>query len=359
MKHRPWLVLGVYSLFLFLPVATAHSHLYLVERGDTLFGIAQRYGLSVTDLAKWNALEDIDRLEVGQVLSLAPAGATTNTLPEPFIEVLLEPKTATQGQTQSLRMVLTPGAELTGITFLGIDQVVTAHDALGDFVSVLPAPVLTETGWGALELHAAGQNGEPVTATVTVLVLDGGFEREEIWLSPSTTRLLDPDIVNRENRLMETVCPAPSALQPWQGPFRYPVETPIPTSQFGTLRSYNGGPYRNFHRGLDLRGDTGTPVVASASGVVVLAEALSVRGNTVIVDHGLGVCSGYMHLDRLTVGRGSIVSQGDQLGYVGETGLVTGPHLHWEVRVNGIPVSPGTWVDPGVFLPGSTGSNRP
>ena len=88
----------------------------------------------------------------------------------------------------------------------------------------------------------------------------------------------------------------------------------------------------------------GTPIYAPAAGTVVLAEKLAVRGNVVLIDHGLGLFSGYWHQNQLAVVVGQEVKAGDLIGFSGDTGLVTGPHLHWEIRLNGIAVEPLQWV---------------
>mgnify|MGYP000855231580 CR=1 FL=1 len=129
----------------------------------------------------------------------------------------------------------------------------------------------------------------------------------------------------------------------WNGRFNWPLEAAV-TSAFGTRRNY-AGRFLSYHAGIDLRGATGEPVYAPADGVVVAAETLQVRGNTVIVDHGAGVISGFFHLSAMGVTPGQVVAAGEQIGLVGATGLVTGSHLHWEVRVGGIAVEPREWVE--------------
>ena len=116
-------------------------------------------------------------------------------------------------------------------------------------------------------------------------------------------------------------------------------------SPFGARRSYNGGPARSHHSGVDLDGDGGEPIRPSADGIVVLAEQLQVRGNTIIIDHGWGVYSLYAHLSKIQVQPGERVARGDTIGLLGSTGLATGPHLHWEIRVNGTPVDPIAWCE--------------
>ena len=116
------------------------------------------------------------------------------------------------------------------------------------------------------------------------------------------------------------------------------------TAPFGIRRSYGGGPATSYHGGVDYSVPEGTPVYVPAPGMVVLAEPLQVRGNAVIVDHGRGVMSAYWHLSEIGVTARQLVHTGDLLGAVGTTGLSTGAHLHWEIRVMGVQVDPLQWV---------------
>jgi murein DD-endopeptidase MepM/ murein hydrolase activator NlpD len=129
----------------------------------------------------------------------------------------------------------------------------------------------------------------------------------------------------------------------WQEPFEWPIEGTI-TSAFGTRRRYQGGGL-SYHGGIDIDGETGDDIRAPAAGVVVLAEPLQVRGKAVIIDHGAGVYSGLYHLDYIGVDIGQFVQRGDIVGRMGATGLVTGSHLHWEMRVGGIAVEPKAWLN--------------
>jgi len=122
----------------------------------------------------------------------------------------------------------------------------------------------------------------------------------------------------------------------WTEPFQFPIgEGFHRTSPYGTRRSYNGGPVSSYHAGSDWGAPEGTPIIAPAPGVIVLAEPLFVRGGAVIIDHGAGVYSNFWHMSQIDVKPGDVVQTGDQLGLVGSTGLSTGAHLHWEIRVNG------------------------
>lgn len=100
-----------------------------------------------------------------------------------------------------------------------------------------------------------------------------------------------------------------------------------------------------FHHGLDIVAQTGTPVLASASGVVVKSGYEAQYGNVVVIDHGAGYRSVYAHMSSSSVEEGAFVNSGEEVGKVGSTGRSTGPHLHYEVRVNGLPVNPARFLN--------------
>jgi murein DD-endopeptidase MepM/ murein hydrolase activator NlpD len=118
----------------------------------------------------------------------------------------------------------------------------------------------------------------------------------------------------------------------WNGKFRVPLDGVHAGTNFGRRRVLNGHPGTP-HTGVDFPSPTGTPVHASQRGRVVLAEELFFAGNTVVVDHGLGIYTFYCHFSEIDVKVGNVVNKGDVLGKVGATGRVTGPHLHWGLNV--------------------------
>jgi murein DD-endopeptidase MepM/ murein hydrolase activator NlpD len=124
----------------------------------------------------------------------------------------------------------------------------------------------------------------------------------------------------------------------WEGVFVPPVPQPA-NSAFGTRTILNGEP-RSPHSGADFGSPTGTPVKAPNAGRVVLADSLYYTGNTIVIDHGLGLYSLFAHLSEIDVHVDNMVKTGDVIGTVGATGRVTGPHLHWSVRVNGARIDP-------------------
>ncbi|MCH8275703.1 MAG: peptidoglycan DD-metalloendopeptidase family protein [Armatimonadetes bacterium] len=130
----------------------------------------------------------------------------------------------------------------------------------------------------------------------------------------------------------------PSNVPVWRGNLTQPVSGRI-SSGYGMRRHpFKGG--RRMHTGIDIAAASGTPIKASGDGRVVSASYRNGYGNTVIIDHGGGVTTLYAHCSKLYVKAGQSVKQGEKIAAVGSTGLSTGPHVHWEVRINGKPVNP-------------------
>jgi murein DD-endopeptidase MepM/ murein hydrolase activator NlpD len=165
---------------------------------------------------------------------------------------------------------------------------------------------------------------------------------------PTRTLRVDPDLVNpppeemeriaREAQQLRRVWDAPPSGRLWAGPFVRPVPDEA-NSSFGTRSIYNGQA-RSPHSGTDFLSPTGRPIKAPNAGRVALAGSLYFTGGTVVIDHGLGVFSLFAHLSTVGVREGDMVKTGDVVGEVGATGRVTGPHLHWTVRVGGARVDP-------------------
>lgn len=268
--------------------------------------------------------------------------ATPLPTPEPLTAtVTLSQPVVKQGHTASVRVAVSHPSRVSGVL---------ADRTLG-FVSVGSYEYLAFFGIHALasseslplSIVVVAEDGRQIELVTTIQVVDAGYGQETIVLQPEVSRLLAPQIVEPENRLMAEVWATFTPEILWTGAFRWPVENHL-TSVFGTRRSY-GGAVTSFHTGVDVRGATGYPIVAAANGVVILADPLQVRGKVVVIDHGAGVLTGYYHMDTITVEKGQTVAQGDPIGTVGATGLVTGPHLHWELRVGGIATNPVEWVD--------------
>lgn len=155
---------------------------------------------------------------------------------------------------------------------------------------------------------------------------------EKVTLSPEDQQRVEREFVLQNNIWVQNTAPV------WDGRFSSPLDTEVST-EFGVRRIMNGKK-RSVHQGMDFRGKEGTPVRAINSGSVVLAQELFYGGNTLIIDHGMGLYSLYMHLSKIQASKGTHVQKGAVIGNVGMSGRATGPHLHLSVTLNGVSVNP-------------------
>jgi murein DD-endopeptidase MepM/ murein hydrolase activator NlpD len=183
-------------------------------------------------------------------------------------------------------------------------------------------------------------DGHAFKCTATMMVKEGRFASEKLkvapqFVEPNPKQLARADEEHKRLReIFESVTPE----KLWSGPFRLPLTGVSSGGNFGKRRVLNGQP-SSPHSGVDFPAPAGTPVHATQGGRVVLAEPLYFSGNTVLIDHGLGVYTLYGHLSSFDVKAGDTVKAGSLLGKVGATGRVTGPHLHWGLTVNGARVN--------------------
>jgi murein DD-endopeptidase MepM/ murein hydrolase activator NlpD len=170
----------------------------------------------------------------------------------------------------------------------------------------------------------------------------GASRPRALAVSPRFTNPLDAETearIARENaQAREIGRSSHSTPQMWTAPFLRP-RAAVVTSRFGSGRMFNGT-LTSRHLGVDFRGATGEPVRAANRGVVALVGDFFLAGNVVYVDHGAGVVTAYFHLSKTLVAAGDTVERGQEIGLVGATGRVTGPHLHWSARYGAVTVNP-------------------
>lgn len=318
--------------------------IHVVQPGETLARIALRYQTTVWAIAQINELNNPNVIYAGQRLVIPGLGGDVEgtALLSPFTGLLLEPTTVAQGHTVVIH-VSTDREVTLGGTFDG--RLVRFFGTGGTYWALIGVHAMALPGPYPLELTAVDATGNTTRITQIVQVAAGEYATDYITLPPDKGGLLDPELLREEREKLAAVLDGYRSEKLWSGLFQVPVENPRITSPFGSRRSYNGGPATSYHAGTDFGGAEGTPVYAPAHGIIVLAEELTVRGNAVIVDHGLGAFTGYWHLSGMAVEVGQSVVPGALLGYVGTTGLSTGSHLHWELRVGGVPVDPMQWTE--------------
>lgn len=200
-------------------------------------------------------------------------------------------------------------------------------------------PVFTLDKPGKYELDFLDEGGA-VLHTTPITVEDAYYPRENLTIAPAISTLKpSPGEQATVGKFRDTVTPE----RYWVEPFDLPVPGCV-TSPFGSTRLHNGKLTGDYHAGIDQRGAAGTPIHPITPGVVKIVQKWNLRGGTVAIDHGQGVESIYLHMSAFQAKVGQHVTTSDVIGYIGSTGRSTGPHVHWTMYVNGIPVNPGQWM---------------
>nr|WP_241229790.1 M23 family metallopeptidase [Tsuneonella rigui] len=215
-----------------------------------------------------------------------------------------------------------------------------ALDAQGRFFAAFDrdaGPVAT--------LSAQLADGRTVTSPLSIAPREWQIERVNVARAPGGATEAFMALRRPELARIEAARARNSASDGWRQSFIWPVEGRI-SGRFGSQRIYRGEPAA-YHSGLDIAPGAGVPYVAPADGVVVLAATspFTLEGNLLIIDHGMGLNSAFLHSSRLAVKEGDVVKQGQLLGYTGATGRATGPHLHWSIKWQ------DARLDPLLFLP--------
>lgn len=217
-------------------------------------------------------------------------------------------------------------------------QKAALHGLIGIDLEKAPGQYEWKIAWADAE-------GKPASCSVPITVRAGKFPTERLKVEKQYVQP-DPEQQKRAEEDQKKLRVIYDTLTPerlWDGKFRLPLKDVTTGGNFGRRRVLNGEA-RSPHAGVDFPAAAGTPVFASQNGKVVLAEELYYAGNTVIIDHGYGIYTMYCHLSEIGVTPGEKADAGQEIGKVGATGRVTGPHLHWgltiqKARVNGMQIA--------------------
>ena len=251
---------------------------------------------------------------------------------------------AAQGDALRLTVPDEPGLKRVEVAWDGARIPLARRD--GMWVTLIGVDLDAEPGGHDAVLRLEFDDGTIRMRNETVVVGARDFPTTELTVEPGYVELSPENQARaaRESRRIAEIYATATPEMLWSEPFVVPVDGVVGGRNFGHRRVFNGQP-RAPHSGADLRASTGTPIMAANRGRVVLAEELFFSGNAVFVDHGLGLHTVYLHLSRIDVAPGEHVERGQIIGLAGATGRVTGPHLHWGVRIFDARVDPFTLVD--------------
>lgn len=277
--------------------------------------------------------------------SLAPGTTSTTapTEPTPVLPPLtLQPDTAGIGETVALSVYALEASSVT-VEFLE-NSYPLGRESDGAWFGVIGVPLGASLGRKELRVVLRDEFGaflEERSQLVEVAWVDRPVD--DLTLTAAQGSILTTEAAAEEYTIRAAQFLSFDRGRRWTGPFRLPVDG-IGTTDFGQGRSINGGPVTGQHSGADIANAEGTPVHASAPGRVAWTGEMPIRGNSVLIDHGDGVITGYHHLLEIVVELDEEVTGQTVIAAMGATGLSTGPHLHWELTIYGVNVDPITWT---------------
>lgn len=200
---------------------------------------------------------------------------------------------------------------------------------------------INDVGSRVLTLTATQSDGTEIVQDYPLEITKNTYRVDRFTLPPSKTALFGNDAYNTTWKMIDEAKASTSPVSLWEGDFIAPAEGEISLG-FGDVLYINGS-YAGSHFGIDYANHTGTPVLASNSGMIVLADYTPSYGNTVIIDHGQNVFTMYMHMESIQGEKGASIQKGDVVGTIGATGIATGPHLHFTHFIGDVIVTSDQW----------------
>ena len=263
---------------------------------------------------------------------------------ETSADFVLAPSTITQGEAVALTVITDDLSTTAAAATLDGRSWTLSQTATGVWWGLAAVARDASVGARSVVVDLYSDVGWSQTVSAELIVLSSTAPLEEIVLGgDGSGDPVDPAELQRDIDVRFRDHVAVSGPARWSGPWQLPIAGEV-TGVFGAPRTYDGVPSSEWHHGHDIAGQHGDPLVAPAPGTVVWTGEVVLHGMGVILDHGAGVYSGYWHMSLIAVREGMEVAAGDWIGNVGTTGLSTGPHVHWEVIVQGIDVDPVQWL---------------
>lgn len=315
----------------------------IVQNGELLLEAAAMNVVNPWTLTLSNNLSGGWAALPGQTIFFqSPSDSNSEEMIDPSISsVAIYPLPVMQGNSEFVDIKTKSPVTLEGSLGDYALQFIQVED--NHYLALQGISAMLDPGLYPLKLSGTFSNKTSFDYQQNVLVKAGYFPKDPALSVPSET--LDPAVTGPEDIQVASIVKPLTSTRYWSGEFKYPVDEPICVeSGYGDRRSYNGSDYIYFHTGIDFGVCANLNVYAPADGIVVFTGMLTVRGNATIIDHGWGVYSGLYHQSKILVQVGDTVKAGEKIGEIGATGRVNGPHLHWDLFVNGIQASPWDWL---------------
>jgi murein DD-endopeptidase MepM/ murein hydrolase activator NlpD len=313
--------------------------------GGSIFELAVEQNENPWKLALQNSEPNTWIHNPGEVIYLSSSAGDTVFSPiSPKIKsVNISPLPIAQGDTVVLTIETNEPIDFSGS--LGDYGLHFENLADSKYVALQGIHAMAQVGLIPLNLTFTDTSGNKTSFQQSLLLKSGGFGQDPPLIVDNET--IDPAVTKPEEAKIKTITGNFSQDKYWDGLWKPPSANPdCIKSRYGNRRSYNGSDYIYFHQGVDygVCVEPSLAIFAPAPGKVVFIGPLTVRGNTTIIDHGWGIFTAYFHQAEIKVKVGDMVTTGQDIGTIGATGRVTGPHLHWEVWVNGVQVQPLEWL---------------
>lgn len=328
-----------------VPISTEEDNFaptQVIQKGMTKLDAAMHLGVSPwvmmesnNTLTGWNIIpgehiygSNIDGLSI------------SNAISDLIMEISISPLPLVQGETTELLLTTMVPLSLSGS--LGEQSLIFHSIENNHYVALVGISALEPPGLRMITLTGFDDENNSFTFSQNIVIAPGGYILETVNGVDSYT--IDPTTIEQENVILAQIQPGDYEKM-WNGSFAYPVDEPCIGSGFGNRRIYSGT-YNYYHTGVDFTicSANNKNIYAPAPGIVIYTGLLPIKGNFTLIDHGWGVFTGYAHQEEFLVEVGDQVETGQLLGIIGNTGRSVGPHLHWELWINGTQVNPLDWV---------------
>src|ERR1700704_1214394 len=268
------------------------------------------------------------------------SGATSTHSTAARWTVVIRPARLVNGMPVLFRVTTPKPVRALSGNWLGHEIAFSFDASHKSWFALAGASLETKPGTYTIQLRAETSAGQTISFEKGIRVERQRYPRVPLRVAVRYTAPSPEDQrqIEQDKETKAQVFEAVNAGREWKGSFAAPVNAEI-SDVFGVQRVFNGS-VQSTHQGLDFRVPSGTPVAAVNSGRVILARPLFYEGNCVVIDHGQGLLTLYMHLSKFSVKEGDNVSKGQPIGLSGGTGRATGPHLHLAVRWQGVYLNP-------------------